>query len=1013
MTTAINEAFADLGWLAEQGAKFALPYGHTKHKFEEGWPEKPHTFEEAITHTRSDGNVGILTGKHSGGMVAIDKDIEFDETVQKLGRFARTAKIKRTNAPDRGKFLYRVRGELPGSASWKLPGDKHPRAEFLSTGRHALGPGSEYDGGDYVLVNKELGILEVTPEELDHIWFIITGTPLLEQTKDDKEEQDKAKSEYIRKVKAHWDSAYKVFKHFNKFTEEQKERNGQIRLLGNGGLLVGDPNGDNRGQWFCFASDKGGGPLKAWCECKWNKKFDKTDKRLFWDVLYEMGDAAGIPKPEMHVNSDSNTTAPRPGAPQQGLAEVLQALRAIAADEKLQPKERKTKIGRELGQAIGNMDRAAHAEVITALVDAQADYTKTDAKDFVRGCITDAKARQKERQKEQRQQWRQSQSEAKTKGDRAVIQINDRQLDAVIYDSLSTIREQIKSKPRFPCVYIRGGVLARVATDEDGICTPELLNEAATGAVLSQLANWVAVTAGEEGEIVKDVYPPTTVSRTLLSWGSWPGGPPLDGVTGVPVFGKDGQLHDIAGYDAATRLFYPGGVKLGDTNPTVANVERSKALICDELLGEFPFKKDGKHEETSASKAHAIAMVLAPFVRPMIDGPTPLHLVDSPTPGTGKGLLTVACAYPALGYIVASTPAGKDDEEWRKRITSFLRNGSNFVLIDNVTMPLDSGVLASALTQPVWEDRILGLSQTVRVKVRCTWAATGNNVLTSKEIARRTIWIRLDANDEKPWDRNFKHDNLIQWCKANRDQLVTAAITLIRNWIAQGSKSYSARAKGSYPEWTAIIGGILQANGISGFLENEDELHKLVNSETETLRDFVLAWAKEHGKNKVGVKTLFELASYPDDPSPGQWRGLLDGQLGAGKQRARQTQLGLLLTRHRDTVIAGHKIVFAGNSNGQKYYSLVPMDVERVERVEPFQPDVRATFENFSHASAQKCKKNLATYADIDTEGSTRSTRSTVDSHSEVETPSWVDYESTWEVRDDSQSEGEVQRWIL
>ena len=331
--------------------------------------------------------------------------------------------------------------------------------------------------------------------------------------------------------------------------------------------------------------------------------------------------------------------------------------------------------------------------------------------------------------------------------------------------------------------------------------------------------------------------------------------------------------------------------------------------------------------------------MILPFVRPMINGPTPLHLIDSPTPGTGKGLLGIVCSYPALGHIVASVTAGKDEDEWRKRITSFLRSDGEFLLIDNISATLDSGSLASALTQPVWKDRILGLSINARIKIRTTWAATGNNVPTSKEIARRTVWIRLDANSEKPWERTgFRHEKLTQWSKKNRDKLVTAIIVLVQNWIGKGQKPFNGKAKGSYEEWADTIGGILQANGIPGFLENEDELHKLVSSEGEVLRDFITAWARVFGTKKQGVGDLFELASFPDDPNaPGAWSGLLDALLGTGKQRSRQTKFGQLLNAHRDAVFAvedkTYKVSFAGIYSGEKQYELAEVSTETPEQL--------------------------------------------------------------------------------
>ena len=39
-----------LRWLTAQGARFALPFGRTKNKFEKEWQNKPHTLDEAIVH---------------------------------------------------------------------------------------------------------------------------------------------------------------------------------------------------------------------------------------------------------------------------------------------------------------------------------------------------------------------------------------------------------------------------------------------------------------------------------------------------------------------------------------------------------------------------------------------------------------------------------------------------------------------------------------------------------------------------------------------------------------------------------------------------------------------------------------------------------------------------------------------------------------------------------------------------------------------------------------------------
>jgi hypothetical protein len=236
------------------------------------------------------------------------------------------------------------------------------------------------------------------------------------------------------------------------------------------------------------------------------------------------------------------------------------------------------------------------------------------------------------------------------------------------------------------------------------------------------------------------------------------------------------------------------------------------------------------------------------------------------------------------------------------------------MLIDNINQPLDSASFALALTQSVWADRLLGQTCTVALPITQVWMATGNNLVVSDEIARRAVRIRLDANIERPDQRlAFKHDDLMQWVRANRSLLVTTALTLINAWVQEGMPRYTAKRKGSYETWTEVLGGILNTVNVVGFLENEHEMYQAASTETARLVEFVEAWYERYGEEEVRPKELFQLASKPDGPVPlgeiGQWRGLLDDTLGAGNERSRHTKFGLLLDKNRDKVICGYKLV--------------------------------------------------------------------------------------------------------
>ena len=77
----------------------------------------------------------------------------------------------------------------------------------------------------------------------------------------------------------------------------------------------------------------------------------------------------------------------------------------------------------------------------------------------------------------------------------------------------------------------------------------------------------------------------------------------------------------------------------------------------------------------AASRAHAVALMLLPFVRDRVDGPTPLHLFKKSIAGEGASLLTDTLLCPALGSDISRLSSVRDDDEWRKEITSVLLEG--------------------------------------------------------------------------------------------------------------------------------------------------------------------------------------------------------------------------------------------------------------------------------------------------------------------------------------------------
>ena len=334
-----------------------------------------------------------------------------------------------------------------------------------------------------------------------------------------------------------------------------------------------------------------------------------------------------------------------------------------------------------------------------------------------------------------------------------------------------------------------------------------------------------------------ETFPPLAIVRDVLA--AFPDDwrfPSLKGVLESPALRPDGTIIAMPGYDQATCLFYKPPknlqIKVPD-KPTHANVSASVAALGD-ILSDFPF------DDRESSKANAIAGMLTTICRPAIAGPTPLLLIDATEAGSGKSLLAEVISIIATGQPKLNS-AAKDPAEWNKKITSLLRAGNTVVIMDNVNESLDSGDLCRALTAEFWSDRLMSTHQEITLPVRCSWIATGNNIQLDGDMPRRCYRVRLNPRCSKPSERTgWKHNRLKDWVREHRGNLLSALLTLARAWFLAGKPEAQVRTMGSFEDWAETIGGILQYSGISGFLENRDEMFSQADAEAMQWEGFLL-----------------------------------------------------------------------------------------------------------------------------------------------------------------------------
>ena len=298
----------------------------------------------------------------------------------------------------------------------------------------------------------------------------------------------------------------------------------------------------------------------------------------------------------------------------------------------------------------------------------------------------------------------------------------------------------------------------------------------------------------------------------------------LDRISRAPFVREDGTIVTEPGYDQATRtmlILDPAfqGLKVPE-DPSPQEIEAARELLLTEWLGDFPF-------DAETDRANVLALIVTPAIRGMVPK-VPLAVVDGLQMGVGKNLLADSILTVYTGTAAEPMNWVPEADELRKQITAAFRTGAEFFVFDEAHT-VEGAPLAQALTAVTWQDRILGVSTMANFPNVITWMSLGNNVQVRGDLTRRVYRIALRPKYANPQDRaadTFRHPgqsglDLLSWTRKNRAELMTAVLTLVRAWFAQGQpRPKRGVSFGSFETWEKITGGIVETAGLTGFLDN-------------------------------------------------------------------------------------------------------------------------------------------------------------------------------------------------
>ena len=352
------------------------------------------------------------------------------------------------------------------------------------------------------------------------------------------------------------------------------------------------------------------------------------------------------------------------------------------------------------------------------------------------------------------------------------------------------------------------------------------------------------------------------------------------------------------------------------------SLEDAKELLLNRVYSEFAFK-------IAQDKVNAIAHLITPFCRGLFSRETirsPLFIYLANREGSGKdyGAGIVSIVY--QGEAAEDPPVTKaesgSDDEFRKKVVASFKIGRNLLHSSNNKGFLNSAELEALVTKEIYVDRQLGSNTLLEFPNTLTISLSANVGLTyPPDLQRRSIFVNLFLDIEDPNSRVFKNPDLHGWVKAHRSEVLSALYALVHNWVEKGMPK-SRQPFASFPEWQAMVGGILEAAGIGTPMQN-DVLNSIGgDEETSSMRQLYELAYQEWGSEWTPKAKIFEELQSPDSAFFGLF-AYLDWERHPASAKMR---MGKLLSKYAGRILSDirlEELKSAGHHSNRSQYRFV------------------------------------------------------------------------------------------
>jgi len=354
----------------------------------------------------------------------------------------------------------------------------------------------------------------------------------------------------------------------------------------------------------------------------------------------------------------------------------------------------------------------------------------------------------------------------------------------------------------------------------------------------------------------------------------------------IPIIYNGELTFPKKGYDKRFNSWMPNNA------PEITNqemtIEEAKEIF-KQIFQEFCFEEQQDYY-------NALAALMTPFIKGLFTkfnkrSPVFFYLANRERAGKDYMAGITGLIYEGNSIeesAISTGERGNNTEELRKKIMSALITGRKRMHFSNNRGYIDNAIFEGIITSETHSDRILGKNDILTFDNELDFSLSGNTgVGFTADLANRCIIIRLLLNMENANERQFNNPNLHGWILENRETILSALYALIKNWIEKG-KPKGSKPFASFPEWSSICGGIMEAAGYG----NPCVIDKSIGEnsgdvETKHMKELFELCNDLHGETPISKNAIVNVVQENE----------LFPFLDLDNNRSDQTKFGTMLTK--------------------------------------------------------------------------------------------------------------------